>query len=233
VTVIRTLIIEDDPKYRQLLHDIMRKMHHFSVYDRAASTGAEGLELAEQYQPDLVLLDLGLPDMHGFDAWRELHRLAHVPYVIPATGDENWETFRRALTFGAWHYLTKPYGYAEVRDHLERLWEFDSSLPRERALSQDHIDGMLSRTYDSRFKLPSDLSEQTLRAIQDVLRAAPGQRFTRVQIGAEVRRDPRTVSNYLNYLCRRGFVEFEEDSSRPGHPTKLYRWNGPATPPAR
>jgi response regulator of citrate/malate metabolism len=197
-----------------------------------AYTGAAGLELARRCLPDLVLLDLGLPDMPGFDLWRGLHVLSRVPYVIPATGDGYGETFARALKYGAWHYLAKPFGPAEVREHLERLWEFDNSLPRDRALDQERIDGMLSRHYDSRFGLPSDLSRQTLRAIQDVLRSAPGRSFSTVEIAATVGRRRGTVSKYLSHLSRRGFVEYEEDSSRPGHPVKRFRWNGSTDLPA-
>jgi DNA-binding response OmpR family regulator len=82
------LIVEDDDDIAELLaHRVDRQGHHPTI----ARTGAEALDRARAAPPDLVLLDLGLPDMHGWDVLDELRhddRLAAVPVLVVSVTDE-------------------------------------------------------------------------------------------------------------------------------------------------
>lgn len=112
--VIRALIIEDEAPVRRLLrHGLQGAGYHLIE----ASTGAEGLSLAAQHSPDVVLLDLGLPDMDGVLLLTELrawYRGAVV--VLSARGDERTKV--AALDAGADDYVPKPFGFPELLARL-------------------------------------------------------------------------------------------------------------------
>lgn len=107
---VRILVIEDDPQMQKYLATSLAN-EGYRVVD--ASTGNEGVSLARAHNPDLVLLDLGLPDIDGMDVTRALRELSTKPIiVISARGQE--EDKVRALDVGADDYLTKPFGTSEL-----------------------------------------------------------------------------------------------------------------------
>src|SRR5512136_464792 len=82
----RILIIEDDPPIRRFLH-VSLSGHNYEVLD--AQTGKEGLMQATQQPPEVVILDLGLPDMDGVEVIRQLRQWSAVPIiVVSARGQE-------------------------------------------------------------------------------------------------------------------------------------------------
>jgi two-component system KDP operon response regulator KdpE len=104
------LVIEDEPQMRKFVR-IALTSHDYRVVE--ASGAAEGLQQATAYAPDLVLLDLGLPDADGMEVTRRLREWSPVPIlVISARGQE--ESKVKALDDGADDYLTKPFGAAEL-----------------------------------------------------------------------------------------------------------------------
>lgn len=104
------LIIEDDPAISKLL-DITLKAHQFQV--RHATTAKDGMVLAAMHQPDLILLDLGLPDMDGQEVLKELRAWCTRPILILSARSEEAEIIR-ALDSGANDYLTKPFRSGEL-----------------------------------------------------------------------------------------------------------------------
>ncbi len=104
------LVIEDEPQVRRFLRTSLQA-HGFAVLE--AENGALGLREAAQHVPDLVLLDLGLPDMDGTEVVRRLRSWSRVPVLIlSARGEERNKV--EALDAGADDYLTKPFGFAEL-----------------------------------------------------------------------------------------------------------------------
>jgi two-component system KDP operon response regulator KdpE len=104
------LVVEDEPQMRKFVR-IALESHDYRVLE--ASSAAEGIQQASMYSPDLVLLDLGLPDGDGMDVTRRLREWSPVPIlVISARGHEDSKV--KALDEGADDYLTKPFGAAEL-----------------------------------------------------------------------------------------------------------------------
>ena len=106
----RVLVVEDEPQMRRFLRATLTS-YGFEV--REATSAAEGVTMAGQEPPDLVLLDLGLPDKDGLEVARRLREWSQVPIiVISARGRE--EDKVQALDVGADDYLTKPFGTGEL-----------------------------------------------------------------------------------------------------------------------
>ena len=106
----RVLVVDDEPNIRRALR-VWLSDHDYQV--RLASTGEEALDLVAAGRPDVVILDLMLPDMSGLDVCRSLREWSPVPIIIlSARGDEDDKI--QALDAGADDYLTKPFGLGEL-----------------------------------------------------------------------------------------------------------------------
>jgi DNA-binding response OmpR family regulator len=121
------LIVEDDNQIRiSLVRALTEKGHAVS----SAHTAMSGLRLAVEDRPDVVVLDLGLPDLDGREVLRMLRAVSQVP-VIVATARDDEEEIVRVLDAGADDYLIKPYGAAQlearIRAVLRRATEQETS----------------------------------------------------------------------------------------------------------
>jgi two-component system KDP operon response regulator KdpE len=104
------LIVEDEPHMRRVLHAAL-KARNYSVVE--AASAREGLMQAAGRNPELILLDLGLPDLDGLEVIRELRRSTSAPVIIlSARGQEQDKV--TALDLGADDYLTKPFSEVEL-----------------------------------------------------------------------------------------------------------------------
>jgi two-component system KDP operon response regulator KdpE len=104
------LVVEDEPQMRRFLRTSLAN-HGYRVVE--ATSGEEALTLARSHNPELVLLDLGLPDKDGLDVARKLREWMTAPIiVVSARGQEDDKV--KALDEGADDYLTKPFGTGEL-----------------------------------------------------------------------------------------------------------------------
>jgi two-component system, OmpR family, response regulator len=106
----RILVVDDEPNIRALLTATLR-LTEFEV--RTASGGSEALIAAEEFEPDLVVLDVMLPDLDGFQVARRLRTSRSVP-VLFLTARDAVEDRISGLTVGADDYVTKPFSLEEV-----------------------------------------------------------------------------------------------------------------------
>ena len=107
---VRVLVIEDEPQMQKFLGLALETEGYRFL---SALTGADGIALARAHNPDLVLLDLGLPDKDGMEVTRAIREISTKPIiVISARGQE--EDKVKALDVGADDYLTKPFGTSEL-----------------------------------------------------------------------------------------------------------------------
>lgn len=112
------LVIEDDDAIRRLLQAAVRETE-FKLAE--CDSALDGLSAITKTKPELVLLDLGLPDLDGVDVVRQLRQWSRVPViVISAEGDEERKVM--ALDAGADDYLTKPFGVGELLARMRVAW---------------------------------------------------------------------------------------------------------------
>ena len=116
------LVVEDDPRIRTLL---MRSLGERGHAVASAATGMEGLNLALETRPQLVVLDLGLPDVDGAQVLSMLRAVSQVP-VIVATARDDDPSLVACLDAGADDYVVMPYTSAQIeariRAVLRRMW---------------------------------------------------------------------------------------------------------------
>jgi DNA-binding NtrC family response regulator len=125
------LVIDDDIT---ILHTFRRFFGEPAIRLLTASTGAEGLKLAEQHRPDAVILDLCLPDMTGMEIFRSLQAIDPKLPVIVVTGHGTMETAIDAMKADAIDYLIKPVGLDQIREVVQAAlrvrWTANHLAPR-------------------------------------------------------------------------------------------------------
>ncbi len=112
------VVVEDDADIRQLLVSVLEQAG-FTV--RETATGAEGIALAKEVQPDLVTLDLSLPDLDGIEVCRELRSFTDAYVVIITARGEEIDRLI-GLEVGADDYLTKPFSPRELRARVAAMF---------------------------------------------------------------------------------------------------------------
>lgn len=228
---IRTLIVEDDYRVAAIHRGFIERLASFSVVG-VAHTARDAIACAEDAHPDLVLLDIYLPDRSGLEVLRELHSTGRPPVdVIAITAANDVATLRSAMQGGVIHYLVKPFQFNAFREKLESYAALRSRLRQVREVDQDEIDGVLAtlRAGTSSPALPKGLSPatfaliaRTLRGIEDDLSAED------VAVRTGVSRV--TSRRYLDRLARSGLVEVTMRYGKTGRPEHRYRWTTPARP---
>jgi len=111
---IAALIIDDEPQIRRLLR-VTLEAHGYAVTD--AATGNEGIIQAAQAQPEIILLDLGLPDLDGVEVLKRIREWSRVPVIILSVRDRENDKVA-ALDAGADDFVTKPFSSGELLARL-------------------------------------------------------------------------------------------------------------------
>ena len=114
----RILLVEDTPDARELLRMLLEMDHH-TVYE--ATNGLEAVEAVAEHRPELILMDLRMPVMDGYEATRQIRRLrsgAQVP-IVAISADLSSSSYHRALEAGCDRCESKPYEMSQLRDIVE------------------------------------------------------------------------------------------------------------------
>ena len=226
---IRTLIVDDDFRVAEIHRGFLERLPSFAVVG-VAHTAADALALTERARPDLVLLDIYLPDRSGLDVLRELHATGRPPVdVIAITAANDVETLRSALQGGVVHYLVKPFQFNAFREKLESYAAMRSRLGQVREVDQQGIDELYAMLRSgSLADLPKGLSPATLTLVARALRESASD--LSAELVAERTGVSRVTSRrYLERLARSGLVEVTMRYGKAGRPEHRYRWSHPAT----
>lgn len=114
---LRTLIVDDEPIARRVLREELDSLHNVEIIGEA-DNGASALEKISADQPDLVLLDLQMPEMGGLEVVRNLKRGTHMPVIVIVTAYDKYAL--QAFEAGAIDYLLKPVGADRLAEAVER-----------------------------------------------------------------------------------------------------------------
>lgn len=220
--MIRTLVVEDDFRVAQLHQQYAERVPGFTVVGIAA-TGAQALEMVERLEPDLVLLDIHLPDMSGIDVIRSLRQPGRpATDIIAITAAREVETLRAAMQGGVVHYLVKPFRFAAFEERLRSYAAARTRLGRLAEADQQEVDRLfaLLRT-SSREQLPKGLSQATLELVLRTLDR--GGALTADAVAASAGLSRVTARRYLDHLAQAGRVELSLKYGAPGRPEHRYR----------
>ena len=126
----RILIVDDSPSQLMGIRRIVEKLGHEAL---TAEDGAAGVEAAKRELPDLILMDVVMPNLNGFQATRSITREAttkHIPIVLVTTKDQDTDRVW-GMRQGAKAYITKPFSESELADMIQQMLGGDGPAASE------------------------------------------------------------------------------------------------------
>jgi DNA-binding response OmpR family regulator len=211
----RILVVDDEPRMIGFIRMNLELEGHQVL---EAHTGLEALEAVRTQLPDLVLLDVMMPDIDGFETLRMLREFSNIPVImLTAKGDENDKVY--GLELGADDYVTKPFGPRELSSRIKavlRRAEMPSASPDQAVL---RIDDRLSVDFNQRevivngkrIKLRPTEYRLLYHLIENAGWTVPHDQLLAKVWGYEYRDEAHYVRLYVNYLREK----IEEDPSNP------------------
>ncbi len=211
----RILVVDDEPRMIGFIR-MNLELEGYQVLE--AHNGLEALEIIRTQLPDLVLLDVMMPELDGFEALRMLREFSNIPVImLTAKGEEDDKVY--GLELGADDYVTKPFGARELSSRVRavlRRAEMPSSSP-EQAVIQ--IDDRLSVDFNrrevivdgERIKLRPTEYRLLYHLIENAGWTVPHEQLLAKVWGYEYRDETHYVRLYVNYLREK----IEEEPSDP------------------
>jgi DNA-binding response OmpR family regulator len=211
----RVLVVEDDEGIREMLRYNLAGAG-FSVHE--ASDGASGLRTARTAQPDLILLDLMLPGMSGFDFCRALRRTSRVPIIMLTAKDAEVDKIV-GLELGADDYITKPFSVREVLARINAVLRRSSEAAEAAGVPERDVIGdfVIDRAARRVLLRGADVKLTTREFdLLSYLLAHPGRVHTRYVLlenvwGSEFSGERKTVDVHIRWLREKfaGVAPFE------------------------
>ncbi|MGP4074609.1 response regulator [Halobacillus sp. K22] len=219
--VIEVLLIEDDPMVQEVNRQFIERVSPFQVVD-IASDGKEGVRMAKELSPHLIVLDIFMPGQDGVEALKEIRNQAFDVDVIVITAANDKDTIRSMFRHGAVDYLIKPFKFERLQQALTNYRDFRSEISGAGALQQQQIDGLVGSKLEQDVKeLPKGLNQQTLEQITTFL-GQNSEALSAEQVADGVGMARVTARRYLEYLQKIGDVDIEIQYGGVGRPVNRY-----------
>jgi response regulator of citrate/malate metabolism len=222
--VIRVLVVDDDFMVARVHTGFVSRVEGFEVVG-TCHTGADAVTAAAELAPDLVLLDLYLPDRFGLDVLADLRAAGRECDVMVITAAKEADAVRGALRQGVVDYVLKPFGVEDLRERLERYAAQRDALAASLVRGQEDIDRALSRGGASgpAAALPKGMSPQTAQLVEAALREATGN-LSASEAAEQVGVSRVSARRYLEYFASIGQAEVSLRYGSTGRPERRYRW---------
>lgn len=226
---IEVLIIEDDVKIAEINRRFVEKVQGFHVVG-IATDDVQAKEQLDILRPNLVLLDIYMPDSNGLDMLSYIRQHFRDTDVIMITAAKEVEAIREAVRSGAFDYIMKPLIFNRLQETLLRYLDFHGELNRlhhNGSINQSDVDRLILGTSknDSRTEhtyLPKGIDKLTLvKIVQAISTAADG--MTADQIAKVIGVSRSTGRRYLEHLVTSGEVFADLTYGVVGRPERVYR----------
>lgn len=220
---IKVLIIEDDLGIAEIHRRNLMKIEGFEAVGIAASK-AEAETLLDVLSPDLVLLDLYLPDGNGLDILRYLRQHAHACDVILITADREVETLQQAMRGGVVDYLLKPVVFSRLQEALHKYSKQKNKFGSLDDLDQSVVDSMIFNASIGTTpggRLPKGIDKVTLDKVR-ALFENQGQ-ITADKAGELIGASRTTARRYLEHLIACGELQADLHYGTVGRPERTYK----------
>ncbi|MFZ5824768.1 MAG: response regulator [Bacillota bacterium] len=230
----RVVIIEDDPMVTEVNRTYVEASGPFRVVG-AAPDGQSGIRLTEQLAPDLVILDVYLPDLDGVQVLKEIRRRELPVDVIMVTAAHDPETVQEVLRSGAVDYIIKPFHFERIKATLQAYARMHEDLISSARISQEQLDRLAPglgaapqgpaaappAVAAGAGDLPKGLTEWTLRQVLLYL-VNQDRPLSASEVADGIGLARVTVRRYLDYLAQNRKVRVEQHYGGVGRPVYRY-----------
>ena len=186
--------------------------------------GKSALEYLESNHVDLIVLDVYMPQMDGFETLRQIRKNKKPVDIIMVTAANDRASLEEALHLGVVDYLVKPFTYDRFRIALDKYVSHLAALKDLDTLNQKNIDFIIENAHKKSEELyPKGIQEKTLQTILGEIKKNPSKWMTGDEIADLVGLTGVTVRRYLNHLAEKGILLSEIDYVTGGRPCMRYK----------
>lgn len=219
----KVLIVEDDPMVAMINEQYIKRNKKFEIVAKC-NDGSSALNFLEKNEVDLLILDVYMPKMSGFEMLRRIRNKQIMVDVIMVTAANDRESLEEALHLGVVDYLVKPFTFDRFQMALEKYIVQNNALKDIDTFNQTSIDHIIESSRKKTEGLfPKGIQEKTLQLIIDFLKDNRGVWFTGDEIAKTIGLTGVTVRRYMNYLAESGRVTSEMDYETGGRPCMRYQ----------
>ncbi|WP_149824410.1 response regulator [Streptomyces tailanensis] len=223
---IDVLVVDDDFMVARVHRTFVERIEPFRVVG-VASTGEQAVAAVDELRPDLVLLDLYLPDVFGLDVIPRLRTAGHDCDVMVISAAREADTVRGAVRHGVVDYLLKPFEFEDLRSRLQRYAAQRGRLLTTVVHSQADVDRVLAGAgavpAPAAGALPKGMSVETAELIERTLRGADGT-LSATECATLTGISRVSARRYLEYFHGVGSAEVTLRYGVAGRPERRYSW---------
>lgn len=220
--MIDVLVVDDDFMVARINRDFVERVAGFRVVG-TVRTGGETLKAVAALSPDLVLLDLYLPDIFGLDVVARLRADGHDCDFLVISAAREAESVRAAARQGAVNYLLKPFDVKDLQDRLERYAAQRAALGRLVVSGQADVDRAFHRNAPvGPAPLPKGMSVETAELVKRALMSADSP-MSAAECAAQVGISRVSARRYLEHFGSAGLARVSLKYGT-GRPERLFQW---------
>ena len=221
--MIGVLIVDDDFMVAKVHAGFVAALDGFQVVG-TASTGEQALQEIDRLRPDLVLLDVYLPDMTGLDVLRRLRAAGSEVDVIVISAARDVESIRSALHSGVLHYLVKPFDRRTFEARLRDYQTLRSELAELSEADQGDVDRLFgsSRGVALRAATPKGITPETLELVRQALAAAGAEGLSASECSEHTGLARVSARRYLEQLVAQQEADVRQRYGTAGRPERRF-----------
>lgn len=221
---IQVLLVEDDPMVRQVNRQFIEQVSGYRVLG-TAKNGVEGIQQIKQLKPDLVFMDIFMPEQDGIETLKKIREKGFKVDVIAVTAANDMKTIQTMLQLGVFDYIMKPFSFERMKQSLQNYSHFKAKFEENHEITQKVLDRLLYHQQTpthSDVQLPKGLNASTLEKIVHYIDQQE-QSISAEDVANGVGLARVTARRYLDYLEKQNKVKIEIQYGGVGRPVNQYR----------
>ncbi|MER2106476.1 MAG: response regulator [Solibacillus sp.] len=227
---IRVLLVEDDPMVREVNRQFIERVAGFQVIDMA-NNGVTGIEKVKQMRPDLIIMDIFMPEQDGIETLRQIRQQKLNVDCISVTAANDVQTIQEILHLGVFDYIMKPFTFERMEHTLKKYLTFKANMQMKEAVTQEELDAMIGQKRQEKKmleeqstlaqELPKGFNKATLdKVLQYLKRERKYASADDVAAGIGVARV--TARRYLDYMEKNKLIKVDVQYGSVGRPINQY-----------
>lgn len=221
--MIKVIIVDDDPMVAEFNKRYIELVDGFEVLAIAHSADM-ALEMLENYEVDLILLDIFMPGMNGIELLMKIRKSGKGVDVIVVTAACDQQTIMTALRFGAVDYIIKPFEFERLNEALTNYKELLNIMQEQNIINQADLDNyVLGKEHPSNFQPPKGIDRNTLKMVWENVQCFKHTAFSTEEIATLVGVSRVSMRKYLEFMKQIGVLKLELIYGTIGRPVYKYR----------
>ena len=219
----KVLIVEDDPMVAMINEQFVSRHKDFVVAHKC-NDGKSALEYLDENEVDLIILDVYMPYMDGFETLRQIRKKQISVDVIMVTAANEREQLKEGLHLGVVDYLVKPFTFERFKVALDKFIAQVEALKDLDKVNQKNIDFLIDKSRKTTNELyPKGIQEKTLQTIMEHLKENKNKWLTGDEIAEKIGLTGVTVRRYMTHLAETGMIIADMNYETGGRPCMLYK----------